>query len=109
MANKQTKKALDISSKKQVTQMDSLVTQAKGKGFVTYAEINKALPENGKLTTDDLEQAISRFSEAGIDILEEDDEDIKLDISVDEEVVFSPIAQEQENEEEEEDENLGTT
>jgi RNA polymerase primary sigma factor len=108
MSQKQTKQTTETTVKKPEN-MDTLMKQAKGKGFVTYDQINKALPEEGKLTTDDLEQAISKFSDAGIDILEDDDEDIKLDINIDEEVRFSPAAQEFEEEEEEVDENLGTT
>ncbi|MDF2965677.1 MAG: polymerase sigma factor RpoD [Rickettsiaceae bacterium] len=108
MSQKQNKPTAENAAKKPEN-MDSLMKQAKGKGFVTYDEINKALPEEAKLTADDLEQAISKFSDAGIDILEDDNEDIKLDINIDEEVRFSPTSSDFDEEEEEVDENLGTT
>ena len=87
--------------------LDSLVSTGKKKGFVTYDELNKSIPANKKLSVDELENAISKFSEAGIDIIEEDDEDIKLDINVNEELtVFNRIA---DSEEESEEEDLGST
>ncbi len=89
------------------TDIENLVSTGKKKGFVTYDEINKSIPANKKLSIDELESAISKFSDAGIDIIEEDDEDIKLDINVNEELtVFNRIA---ENEEESEEEELGST
>ena len=87
--------------------LDSLVSTGKKKGFVTYDELNKSIPASKKLSVDELENAISKFSEAGIDIIEEDDEDIKLDINVNEELtVFNRIA---DSEEESEEEDLGST
>ncbi len=87
--------------------LDSLVSTGKKKGFVTYDELNKSIPANKKLSVDELENAISKFSEAGIDIIEEDDEDIKLDINVNEELtVFNRIA---DSDEESEEEDLGST
>ncbi len=87
--------------------LDNLVSTSKKKGFVTYDELNKSIPANKKLSVDELENAISKFSEAGIDIIEEDDEDIKLDINVNEELtVFNRIT---ETEEESEEEDLGST
>ncbi|MCC2646178.1 MAG: Sigma-70 factor, region 1 [Rickettsiaceae bacterium] len=55
MAQKQSKQPTEATSKKPEN-MDSLMKQAKGKGFVTYDEINKALPDEAKLTADDLER-----------------------------------------------------
>ncbi|WPY01215.1 RNA polymerase sigma factor RpoD [Candidatus Trichorickettsia mobilis] len=81
----------------------------KNKNLANYDELNKPIA-NTSLSIDDLEKAISKFSDAGIDIIEDDDDDIKLDINIDEELRFSssdPI--EQELEEEQEEEVLGVT
>lgn len=87
--------------------LDKLVASSKKKGFVTYDEVNKSIAANKKLSVDELENAISKFSEAGIDIIEEDDEDIKLDINVNEELtVFNRVV---DAEEESEEEDLGST
>ncbi len=87
--------------------LDNLVDKGKKKGFVTYDELNKSITASKKLSVNELENAISKFSEAGIDILEEDDEDIKLDINVNEELtVFNRSA---DSEEENEVEDLGST
>jgi len=100
------KKVISTKEKK-VQDLDNLVSTSKKKGFVTYDELNKSIPANKKLSVDELENAISKFSEAGIDIIEEDDEDIKLDINVNEELtVFNRIA---DPEEESEEEDLGST
>ena len=100
------KKVISTKEKK-VQDLDNLVSTSKKKGFVTYDELNKSIPASKKLSVDELENAISKFSEAGIDIIEEDDEDIKLDINVNEELtVFNRIA---DPEEESEEEDLGST
>lgn len=68
--------------------IDSLVSISKKKGFVTYDEINKSMAANKKLSIDDLENTISKFSEAGVDIIDDEDdgEEIRLDINFNEEV-----------------------
>ena len=86
--------------------LDNLVTKSKKKGFVTVDELNKSITASKKLSVNELENAISKFSEAGIDIIEDDD-DIKLDINVNEELtVFNRSA---DSEEENEVEDLGST
>ena len=73
--------------------VDNLVVESKKKGFVTYNQINKSIAANKKLSVDDLENAISKFSEAGIDIIDDDNnDDIKLDINVSEELNISSSA-----------------
>ncbi len=91
--------------------LNPLVTKGKKKGFVTYDEINKAIPGDSKLSIDDLESAIAKFSEAGIDIIEEDDnnDDIKLDIHIDEEIRFTGVPADAEFEEEQETEEISPT
>jgi len=100
-------KKVNSTKEKKGEDLDNLVSTSKKKGFVTYDELNKSIPASKKLSVDELENAISKFSEAGIDIIEEDDEDIKLDINVNEELtVFNRIA---DTEEESEEEDLGST
>ena len=88
--------------------LDNLVSEGKKKGFVTYDELNKSISATKKLSVDQLESAISKFSEAGIDIIEDDGEDIKLDINVNEELTVSSRSSNTEDEEETS-ENLGST
>ncbi|MDC0864474.1 RNA polymerase sigma factor RpoD [Rickettsiaceae bacterium] len=70
--------------------LENLVQEGKKKGFITYDELNKSISKTSKLSIDELENAVSKFSEAGIDIIDDDDnEDIKLDINVNEELTVS--------------------
>lgn len=87
--------------------LDNLVSKSKKKGYVTYDELNKSISANKKLSVNELESAISKFSEAGIDIIEEDNEDIKLDININEELTI--FNRSSDAEEENEDEDLGST
>lgn len=88
--------------------IDKLVTDSKKKGFVTYDELNKSISSSKKLSVDDLENAISKFSEAGIDIID-DDEDIKFDINVNEELTITRSSLDSEEEDLISEENLGST
>jgi RNA polymerase primary sigma factor len=65
---------------------------------------SKFSEDSGRSDIDDIELAISKFSDAGIDIIEDDDEDIKLDINIDDELrnISLPIEGEAEEETEEE-------
>jgi len=63
--------------------MEPLMKKGKNKGSVTYDEINKAIPGDSKLTIDELESTLAKFTDAGIDLIEEDEDDIKLEISID--------------------------
>jgi RNA polymerase primary sigma factor len=101
----------DTKNKKHVKEdeVSALVKKAKISGIaVTYNEVNKAMPATKDVLADDLEKVISKFSEAGIDIIEEDDDEIKLDINVDEEFKFSNNV-DRDSEEEAEEENLSAT
>ncbi len=91
--------------------VDNLVFESKKKGFVTYNQINKSIATSKKLSVDDLENAISKFSEAGIDIIDDDNnDDIKLDINVSEELNISSSAiDSEEDEEDSNSESLGST
>jgi RNA polymerase primary sigma factor len=108
---KQTSKNKASETIEEAKTVDNLVIAGKKKGFVTYEEINKSISASKKLSVDDLENAISKFSEAGIDIIDEDDEDIKLDINVSEElnIPSSAIESEEEDEDSSSADNLGST
>ncbi|AFC71777.1 RNA polymerase sigma factor RpoD [Rickettsia rhipicephali str. 3-7-female6-CWPP] len=89
--------------------IDSLLKKAKSKKIpVTYDDINNALPLNKNPSIRQLEEAILKFSDAGVDILESnEDDEIKLDIGMDEEFKLSTNV---DNEPEDEvEENIGTT
>ena len=90
--------------------IDSLLKKAKSKKIpVTYDDINKALPLNKNPSIRQLEEAILKFSDAGVDILESnEDDEIKLDIGMDEEFKLSTNV-DNEPEDEVEEENIGTT
>lgn len=93
--------------------VDNLVSKGKKKGFVTYEELNKSLPLSKKLSVEALEDAISKFSDAGIDIIEDgDDDNITLDVNVNEELTIinpSSSGNSDDDEEESDSENLGST
>ncbi|MCX4079226.1 RNA polymerase sigma factor RpoD [Rickettsia rhipicephali] len=89
--------------------IDSLLKKAKSKKIpVTYDDINNALPLNKNPSIRQLEEAILKFSDAGVDILESnEDDEIKLDIGMDEEFKLSTNV---DNEPEDEvEENIGAT
>lgn len=89
--------------------VDNLVKSAKAKGkAVTYYDINKVIPITNNISVNDLEKVISKFSEAGVDIIEGDEDEIKLDINVDEEFKLSNNV-DNEPEDDSEEENIGTT
>lgn len=89
--------------------VDNLVKSAKAKGkAVTYYDINKVIPITNNISVNDLEKVISKFSEAGVDIIEGDEDEIKLDINVDEEFKLSNNV-DNEPEDDSEEENMGST
>ncbi|UCM85741.1 MAG: RNA polymerase sigma factor RpoD [Rickettsia endosymbiont of Culicoides impunctatus] len=89
--------------------VDNLVKSAKAKGkAVTYYDINKVIPITNNISVNDLEKVISKFSEAGVDIIEGDEDEIKLDINVDEEFKLSNNV-DNEPEDDSEEENIGST
>ena len=50
-----------------------LVKQGKDKGFLTYDEINKALPAN-EFASDQIEEAMATFSDLGVQLVENEDD-----------------------------------
>ncbi len=50
-----------------------LVKQGKEKGFLTYDEINKALP-SGEFTSEQMDEAMSTFSDVGVQLVENEDD-----------------------------------
>ncbi|TAH32588.1 MAG: RNA polymerase sigma factor RpoD [Alphaproteobacteria bacterium] len=61
--------------KSQASGMKKLIAKGKSRGYVTYDEINQALPA-GKLSADAIEDALASFSEIGINIVDADAEDV---------------------------------
>lgn len=64
---------------------------------------------NNDLLVDDLEKAVSGFSEAGVDIIEDDNDDIKLDISIDDELELGNSPALEQDTDEVEEESVGIT
>ncbi|MEO9970945.1 MAG: RNA polymerase sigma factor RpoD [Hyphomonadaceae bacterium] len=60
---------LDLSS----AGVKKFLKDAKTKGFVTHAELNKVLPQD-ELTSDQIEDTMSALSEMGINVVESEDE-----------------------------------
>ena len=102
-------KSKENTSKEETKNLESLVTEGKKKGFVTYDQLNKSISATKKLSVEELENAISKFSDAGIDIIEDEGEDIKLDINVNEELTVSSRSTDDEDSKDNEPENLGST
>ncbi len=50
-----------------------LITKAKKKGYVTYDELNDALPQ-GEMSSDQIEDIQSALSDMGVQIVENDEE-----------------------------------
>ena len=55
------------------TIVKKLVKQGKDKGFLTYDEINKALPAN-EYASDQIEDAMATFSDMGVQLVEKEDD-----------------------------------
>ncbi|HVM23561.1 MAG TPA: RNA polymerase sigma factor RpoD [Sphingomicrobium sp.] len=67
-----------------------LIARAKKRGFVTYDEINEALPQD-QMSSEQIEDIMSAINEMGINVVEneeaaEDDEDKEPEPAIDEEV-----------------------
>jgi RNA polymerase primary sigma factor len=60
--------------KNQAAMVKKLVAKGKANGFVTYEELNKAMPA-GALSADAIEDALATFSELGINIIEAEEDD----------------------------------
>lgn len=102
-------KSKENTNKEEAKNLEKLVTEGKKKGFVTYDQLNKSISATKKLSVEELENAISKFSDAGIDIIEDEAEDIKLDINVNEELRISSRSADDEEPKDDETENLGST
>ena len=55
-----------------------LITKAKRKGYVTYDELNEALPQ-GQMSTDQIEDIQTALSEMGVQIVESDEDEVDLE------------------------------
>ena len=50
-----------------------LITRAKKKGYITYDELNEALPQD-QMSSEQIEDVMSAISEMGVNIVENDEE-----------------------------------
>ncbi len=55
------------------TSLKKLITKAKKRGYITYDELNEALPQD-QMSSEQIEDAMSAISEMGINIVENDEE-----------------------------------
>ncbi len=102
----------DSNSEEQTLESNSnnlqdLKKKAKGKGYVTYNEINKAMPGKSDISSEELEKVMSDFSGEGIDVLDSDEEEednVDLELSSGQKYSSSGTSSA-----EVEDESLGTT
>ena len=71
MATKETEDAplIDLNE----ASIKKLITKAKKRGYVTYDELNEALPQ-GEMSSDQIEDIQAAISEMGVQIVESDDE-----------------------------------
>jgi RNA polymerase primary sigma factor len=53
--------------------LKKLIKQGKDKGFLTYDEINKALPA-GEFTSEQIDEAMATFSDLGVQLVEKEDD-----------------------------------
>ena len=74
--------------------LKKLIARAKRKGYITYEQLNEALPQD-QMTSDQLEDVMSALNEMGVNIVENEDaseEDQAEDDSADEAAVASDEA-----------------
>jgi RNA polymerase primary sigma factor len=75
-----------------------LLARGKGQGFVTYEEINNSLPAEA-LSAEQIDGAITSLTDAGINIIENEDEirdDVDFDIAEEEDVFDDTVVVEEE-------------
>lgn len=71
---------MDSGSKNVIaTAVKKLVTMGKKRGYVTYDELNKALPSD-ELTPDQIEDGMTALNEMGISVVEDNEEEAKAAI-----------------------------
>src|SRR5215213_8363125 len=54
--------------------LKKLMARAKKRGYITYDEINEALPQD-QMSSEQIEDVMSAFSEMGVNIVENDEAD----------------------------------
>ncbi len=67
-------KVASTANKLGVPDLRGLLSEGRAKGFVTYGQINRAIPAE-VTATEVLEQVIMRIQEAGIDIVDDEDQE----------------------------------
>ncbi len=77
---------MDSGSKNVIaTAVKKLITMGKKRGYVTYDELNKALPSD-ELTPDQIEDGMTALNEMGISVVEDNEEEAKAAIPAAEDV-----------------------
>lgn len=72
------------------TIIKKLVAKAKDKGFITYDELNKALPAE-EFSSEQIEDAMASFSDMGLQIVESEDDVDESEDESDEKAIINPV------------------
>ena len=68
MKKKKKARSERVTAEEQPRSKESLLKQGQEKGFLTYDEVNKSMPE--ELTPEQMEEWLAVFSEAGIELVD---------------------------------------
>lgn len=103
--DKKVDKKLEKKGDKVNTKQNTDSTEKKSKNIESnsYDENHENDSRNHKITIDEFESTLTKYTDAGIDLIDDDDDDIKLDISIDspDEIRLSSGTNNEENSEEE--------
>lgn len=75
----------EAPSEAAITAIKKLITIGKKKGFLTYDELNRTLPQE-QFSPEQLDNAIAALSEAGIEVVENNDDEVLADLDEDDNI-----------------------
>ncbi len=101
MAEKEDAPLIDLNE----ASIKKLISKARKRGYVTYDELNEALP-SGEMSPDQIEDIQTALSEMGVQIVE-NDEDAEAESDGDGDGAASVVADDDDEDEEEDDEKKG--
>jgi RNA polymerase primary sigma factor len=101
MAEKEDAPLIDLNE----ASIKKLISKAKKRGYVTYDELNEALP-SGEMSPDQIEDVQTALSEMGVQIVE-NDEEAEAETEDDGEKVEPLVAEDDEDDDDEDDEKKG--
>ena len=101
MAEKEDAPLIDLNE----ASIKKLISKARKRGYVTYDELNEALP-SGEMSPDQIEDIQTALSEMGVQIVE-NDEDAEAEADGDGDGAPSVVADDDDEDEEEDDEKKG--